>query len=98
MAAFVAHTRSYDAWWADLSQYLTPEASVAWEFTDPRLIVASTITGPASVFDAPSSTFVIVDVPTDAGSWRLELVKVVEVDAGAGVWKVFTLQPPEETG
>lgn len=95
MVAFVAHTRSYDAWWADLSQFLTPEAAVAWEFTDPRQIIASKITGPTSVVEAPSSTFVVVDVPTDAGIWRIEIVLFVEVDAGDGVWKVFTLQPPE---
>lgn len=95
MAVFVAHDRSYDAWWADLAQYLTPEAAMVWEYTDPRLVEATSLVGPAVVIDAPSSTLVVVDVPTDTGSWRLEVVKWVEVNAGPGVWKIFSLQPPE---
>ncbi len=95
MAAFAAHDRSYDAWWADLAQYLTPEAAMVWEYTDPRLVEVTALTGPATVVDAPSSTLVIVDVPTDTGTWQLEVIKWVEVDAGAGVWKIFSLQPPE---
>lgn len=95
MTAFAAHERSYDVWWADLAQYLTPEAAMVWEYTDPRLVEVTALIGPATVIDAPSSTLVVVDVPTDAGTWRIEVIKWVEVDAGPGVWKAFSLHPPE---
>lgn len=98
MTAFVTHDREYDAWWADLSPLLTVEAREAWSYTDPRLIPVTQLTGPATVVNAPSSTLVIVDVPTDTGLWRLELVRTADVGATEkGAWKAFTLMPPETT-
>lgn len=98
MTAFVTHDRDYDAWWAELSPLLTVEAQEAWAYTDPRMITATQLTGPATIVDAPSSTLVIVDVPTDVGTWRLELVRQVEVGATSkGEWRAFTLMPPETT-
>lgn len=96
MTAFVARDRDYDAWWAELSPLLTVEAQEAWAYTDPRVITVTQLTATATVVDAPSSTLVIVDVPTDTGIWRLELVRA----AGSGgtdqrPWKAFTLMPPE---
>lgn len=96
MTAFVTHDRDYEAWWAELSPLLTVEAQEAWAYTDPRMITVTQLTGPATIVDAPSSTLVIVDVPTDVGIWRLELVRAVEVGATSkGEWKAFTLMPPE---
>lgn len=96
MTVFVTHDRDYEAWWAELSPLLTVEAQEAWAYTDPRMITVTQLTGPATIVDAPSSTLVIVDVPTDVGIWRLELVRAVEVGATSkGEWKAFTLMPPE---
>lgn len=97
MTAFVSHDRDYDAWWAELSPLLTVEAQDAWAYTDPRVITVTQLTGPATIVEAPSSTLVIVDVPTDVGIWRLELVRNVELGTGKGAWKAFTLMPPETT-
>ena len=95
MTVFATHDRDYNAWWAELSPLLTVEAQEAWAYTDPRMITVSQLTGPAAIVDAPSSTLVIVDVPTDIGTWRLELVRAAEVDTKQGEWKAFTLMPPE---
>lgn len=96
MTAFVTHDRDYEAWWADLSPLLTVEAQNAWAYTDPRMITVTQLVGPATIVDAPSSTLVIVDVPTDTGTWRLEFVRAAEVGTtGQGAWKAFTLMPPE---
>lgn len=98
MTVFVSHDRDYDAWWAELSPLLTVEAQDAWAYTDPRMITVTQLTGPATIVDAPSSTLVVVDVPTDIGVWRLELVRAAEVGTtGQGAWKAFTLMPPETT-
>lgn len=98
MTAFVSHDRDYDAWWAELSPLLTVEAQDAWAYTDPRMITVTQLTGPPTIVDAPSSTLVIVDVPTDIGVWRLELVRAAEVGTTSqGTWKAFTLMPPETT-
>lgn len=98
MTAFVSHDRDYDAWWAELSPLLTVEAQDAWAYTDPRMITVTQLTGPATIVDAASSTLVVVDVPTDIGVWRLELVRAAEVGTtGQGAWKAFTLMPPETT-
>ena len=96
LTAVVNHDRPYDEWWPDLSQYLAVDAQHAWEYTDPRLVSASTVTGLGSVVAAPSSTLIVVGIPTDAGVWRLEMVRQVEDGAGQGPWLAFTLTPPDE--
>jgi len=95
MGVVVAHKDSYDAWWGALAPLLSADAAVDWEYTDPARITSTQLTDPAHVTDAPSSTQVFVDVPTDAGIWRLELVRLVEPGAGATPWTVHGLRPPE---
>lgn len=96
MGAFVDHDRPYDTWWAEFSSRLTATAQDVWAYTDPRLVPASTLTGPPMVTDAPSSTQVFVDVPTDAGSYALELIRNAAPGAGQGPWQVQTITPPAE--
>ena len=94
MPTFLNHTLTYEQWWAGVSPVLTAEAKYAWQDTDPRAIRGSQVTGPASVVTAPSSTLVVVQVPSDAGIWRLEVIRQAEDGATPGRWQVFSLTSP----
>lgn len=93
LTAFVYHARSQDEWWADFSRYLSPEALYTWDGVRADRVTASAIAGDpvATVADA---TFVSVIIPTDAGSYRLEMAKRVD-GSTAGTWLVFEMIAPE---
>ena len=97
MPQFLNHALPYDQWWAAVSPSMTAEARYMWQSTDPKAIRGSTVTGPATVTSAPSSTQVIVEVPSDAGLWRLELIRQAEEGATPGRWQVFALTSPPRT-
>lgn len=97
MSAFLSSSATYEAWWEDFSPFLTAEAAYAWEFTNPQLIESGEMTSSPIVVDSPSSTLVVVDVPTEGGTWRLEMVRFVEVGVDPGPWLIHSIQPPEKT-
>jgi hypothetical protein len=97
MPQFLNHALPYDQWWAAVSPSMTVEARYMWQDTDPKAIRGSAVTGSAVVTSAPSSTQVVVEVPSDAGMWRLELIRQAEEGAAPGRWQVFALTSPPRT-
>ena len=92
MEAFVQNQLPYDEWWAGLSPYLDGDALVAYEFTDPSLVPASSVTGEPRVSSAPDATQITVLVPTDVGQYQVLLNR----QAVGGEWTVSRLTPPED--
>jgi hypothetical protein len=90
MRAFVAHDRGYDEWWADLSPYLGDDAKEAYAYTDPANVPASEITG-RSLLSVVQDDMLTVLVPTDIGSYSVELVR----EQSGGPWVIYRLRPPE---
>ena len=97
MPQFLNHALPYDQWWAAVSPAMTVEARYMWQSTDPKAIRGTAVTGPAIVTSAPSSTQVVVEVLSDAGIWRLELIRQAEEGAAPGRWQVFALISPPRT-
>jgi hypothetical protein len=93
MNAFVNHSRGQDEWWADFSQYLSPEALYVWEGTQADRVTASTITGDP-VVSVVDGTFVSVIVPTNVGTYKLDMAMRVD-ESTAGTWLVFEMTAPE---
>lgn len=94
LTAFVDHERPQEEWWADFSQHLFPEALYVWEGVRADRIAANAITGDptTSVVDG---TFVTVILPTDVGSYRLDMAKRVSEGGSGGAWLVFEMTAPE---
>jgi len=92
MDAFVQNQLPYDQWWAGLSPFLDGDALVAYEFTDPSLVPASSVTGEPRVSSAPDATQITVLVPTDVGQYQVLLNR----QAVGGEWTVSRLTPPED--
>lgn len=94
LTAFVNHGRSQEEWWADFSQYLSPEALYVWEGVRADRVSASAITG-EPITTVVDGTFVTVILPTDAGSYRLDMAKRVSEAGSGGTWLVFEMTAPE---
>jgi hypothetical protein len=66
-----------DQWLSGVRGYIAPELERSMSYTDPALIDATTVTGPAHMVhvlpDGSAASFV---VPTDAGTTRVELAFV----------------------
>jgi hypothetical protein len=93
LTAFLRPDVPYDLWWAELQPLLTPQATFAYEYTDPASIPAATITGEPVVSAAPTGTHVNVLIPTTAGQYLLVLYRENR-DAG---WAVDRLTPPAQS-
>jgi hypothetical protein len=91
MEAFVQNELPYDQWWEGFSRYLDGDALVAYEFTDPALVPASSVTGKPRVSAAPDATQITVLVPTEVGQYQVLLNR----QAVGGEWTVSRLTPPE---
>ncbi|WP_424937772.1 MULTISPECIES: hypothetical protein [Bacteria] len=93
LTAFVDHKRPQEQWWADFSQYLSPEALYVWEGVRADRVMASTITGDP-VTTVVDGTFATVLLQTDAGGYRLDMTRRVSPESTGGVWLVFEMTPP----
>ena len=91
MAAFARPALEEDTWWAELEPLLNEQAAQDYSYVDPANIPATAITGPGSLTDESSAYVGYVDVPTDAGIYRLILNRS---DAGSP-WLVSRISPPE---
>jgi hypothetical protein len=91
MRDFTARDRPYDAWWAAFRVHLTPEGVQAYEFTDPGHIPASAVTDAGQFAGGPDGTTAAVLVGTDAGQYRVQLVRQSVEDR----WLVDRLTPAE---
>lgn len=64
-----------DAWWATVQPYLTSQAAADYAGTDPANVPFTSVTGAGVVVpvDAPDSLVTMVQVPTDAGPYLVEI-------------------------
>ena len=93
LTAFARPGLDETTWWADLAPLLSTTAATAYAGTDPAAVPAQVVTGPAVLFDQTSVYLAGVDVPTDAGTYRVLLSRE---DAGTP-WLVERLTPPATT-
>ncbi|WP_152275396.1 hypothetical protein [Arthrobacter koreensis] len=91
MSAFARPSLDEDTWWAELGGLLNEEAAQDYAYVDPANIPATAVTGPGVLTDESSAYVGYVDVPTDAGVYRLILNRT---DAVAP-WLVSRISPPE---
>lgn len=61
-------------WWDGFSPFLSDRGLQAYEATDPSTIPALQVTGPASLAPANASGLTLVDVPTTAGLFGVQVV------------------------
>ena len=94
LSVFLQRDLPYETWWAQLKPLLTEQAVVAYEYTDPTSVPATSISGTPMVSAAPSATEMNVLVPTDVGQY---LVVLYRQNTRAG-WAVDRLTPPAQTG
>lgn len=105
VAAFTDSSVSGPAWEADYVRYLTPRAQVAYEGTGQSRVPGTQVTGDAVLeggvtaepvegegHDEPSVLPAIVSVPTDAGTYTVNLQQV------AGQWLVMSASLPTKSG
>jgi hypothetical protein len=78
------------AWIDALDPYLSQAAAAAFEDTDPSTIPAHKVTGRAVVLATSTSAGALVDVPTDAGTYRVFLL-----GDGDG-WLADQITPPRQ--
>jgi hypothetical protein len=78
------------AWIDALDPYLTQDAAAAFANTDPSTIPAHKVTGSANVLATSTAAGALVDVPTDAGTYRVFLLK-----DGDG-WLADQITPPRQ--
>ncbi len=63
------------AWWSTVQPYLTTQAAADYAGTDPANVPFTTVTGPGVIVpvDAHDSVITAVMVPTDAGTYLVEI-------------------------
>lgn len=94
MRAFARPSLDEATWWDQLRPLLTPAAAIAYEGTDPANVPASAVTGAPVLVDDTSAYLARVEVPTDAGTYAVLLVR-----EGAGQpWLAERITPPESAG
>ena len=89
MSLYARPSSSAESWIAGLDPYLTQDAAAAFAGTDPSTIPAHQVTGTAQILPASTAEGALVDVPTDAGTYQLLLLK-----NGSG-WLVDQIIPPK---
>ena len=64
-----------DDWWATVQPYLSSQAAADYAGTDPANVPFTSVTGAGVVVpvDAPDSLVTMVQVPTDAGPYLVEI-------------------------
>ena len=96
MTAFARPDVPADAWWAELRPLLSDGGATAYAFVDQTQVPASRVTGPpalAAGADPRGAPYLArVDVPTDAGTYQLLLVR----SAAGDPWAVERLDPPSQ--
>lgn len=91
MTAFARPTVDQGAWWRDLAPRLTPTARRLYATVDAANVPAQGVTGPAKLVDDTTPYLAGVDVPTDAGVYRVLLTRS---DANAP-WLADQIRPRE---
>lgn len=94
MSLFARRDVSADQWWTDLAPYLTPKATQAYKYTDPRNVPPTKITGNPTLTPASTPLVGRVSVPTDAGVYLVILSRADE----SPKWLADRIMPPEGAG
>jgi hypothetical protein len=77
-----------DAWLNGLYPFLTQGAAAAFAHTDPATIPAHTVTANPEVLPVSTTDGAVVDVSTDAGTYRVLLL------GSGGGWAADQITPP----
>jgi uncharacterized protein YceK len=77
-----------DAWLNALYPFLTQGAAAALAHTDPVTIPAHTVTANPTLLPVSTADGAVVDVPTDAGTYRVLLLR------SGGGWAADQITPP----
>jgi hypothetical protein len=91
MRAFARPTVRAETWWATLQPLLSRSAAIAYQDTDPREVPARRVTGAARLADTSSAYLAAAQVPTDAGTYTVLLVR----DGAGAPWLAERITPPE---
>lgn len=89
MNDFVAHDQAYKVWWGAFSEHLTGAAAQGFETIDPAQIPATEVTDDGRIAGFPDGTSATVLVDTDAGQYRLFLIR----ETAEHPWFVDRLEP-----
>ncbi|MCE0459431.1 hypothetical protein [Curtobacterium flaccumfaciens] len=92
VSAYIDKTVTGDAWVKGWMPYLTTQAQAAYEGTSQQAVPGTTLTGTVKLEDGGTNGAAIVDVPTDAGTYTVQLNQV------NGSWKVLRALLPGEDG
>lgn len=90
MRAYARRDLDPQAWYEQLAGYLSAGGQAAFYGTDPRLVPVTAVAGVAAV-SSPSAYLAAVTVDTDAGPYRVLLVR----QAGDVDWLVERIEPAE---
>lgn len=90
MRTYARPGRDPHTWWDALRPHLSAAAQTAYAGTDPAVILARRLTGPAVLTPASLPALARVAVPTDAGSYLLLLSR-----SPGQPWVVERITPPE---
>ncbi|MHA7174847.1 hypothetical protein ACX80B_17465 [Arthrobacter monumenti] len=85
-----------ERWAEELSPLLTPKAAESYGYTNPANVPATEVTGEAAVVPppegvAPSPRVITIEVPTDAGAYKVVLSR----QGNDSPWKVERINPPQ---
>ena len=90
VSAYVDKSITGDAWAKGWMPYLTTQAQAAYEGTNQQAVPGTTLSGTVKLEDGGTNGAAIVDVPTDAGTYTVQLNQV------NGSWKVLRAILPGE--
>lgn len=90
VSAYVDKSVTGDAWAKGWMPYLTTQAQAAYEGTSQQAVPGTTLSGTVKLEDGGTNGAAIVDVPTDAGTYTVQLNQV------NGSWKVLRAILPGE--
>lgn len=91
MADFARPKTEATRWANDFARWLTAQATAAYSAVDPANIPATRVTGAVTLeVDESNGYGVTATVPTDAGPYRVHLLRISKDSA----WKVNRLTPP----
>lgn len=92
MTAYARPALDPDTWWAEFSGFLSPAAQQDYQWVQPASIAATSVGAePAALVDDSSVYLARVEVPTDAGTYRVLLSR----EDGPTPWLVERVEPPE---
>ncbi|GAB3306083.1 hypothetical protein [Pseudoclavibacter terrae] len=90
MTAYARPTVDANTWIEELTPLLTPKAAKDYNYLRNSTIPATQVTGPGVIVNDDSVYLAHVEVPTDAGTWTVMIVR----EYGDSPWLVERFAPP----